>query len=339
MLLVTRFIGLPKRFEVKEQFNVRSIFYSVEFMSGKLQKILDRFFQWFAFWLAGFYIKKYQPACIVASYPNLFFLQLGRRLSQKFNKPFVPYLHDTIAEGLAHTHLAAAAVKEQEICFRQAYKIAVMSKGMADLYKRKYGLDTLIWPHQFPDADYIPVPWEQKKLQAFWAGDVYAINGKSLKRVSDALGALNIPLLVSGPKPKELLASEMQITGSHVRRQYYPKRSDYLHAMSESKIVLLCIDWPDESTVHPDELSTIFPTKAIEFIHSQSFILVHCPEHYFLADLAKNLPGVLLIAQRDEEMIRSAISVLLDRKVGLPERQIRGLAEYNETFLAGQLVN
>ena len=62
--------------------------------------------------------------------------------------------------------------------FKHAYHIAVMSEGMRDLYKRKYGIESTAWEHIYPEEP-VRVP-AAKENRAHWSGDVYEINHKAV---------------------------------------------------------------------------------------------------------------------------------------------------------------
>lgn len=307
ILLVAYFIKMRRSMRIGESFRIHRVFVSLEYVSGKLQRVVEKWLQKICLAYCVLLARWYKPVIIVASYPDIFFLSLGRKVSERLRIPFIPYLHDTLAESNAHKPIAAYALREQEKCFAQAEKVAVMSDGMADLYRKKYQMEALVWQHQFVEDDLdfsIPVV---KKRQAFWAGDVYDINGKSFKRVSDALGELGVPLIISGPKPKHLLEQEMHIRGPHIQQVFFPRRHDYLHALAESEILILCLDWPDESVIHEDELATIFPTKTVEYLRSGSKIFLHCPVEYFLYRKLAGNARVFHGGDRDNNEIRAQL--------------------------------
>ncbi len=247
---------------------------------------------------------------MVGVYPTFHFLKLAREAARATGTPWVAYLHDTVAEGLANSALAKEAVCLQNQVFAEAASVLVMSGGMAELYTRKYGLACAALEHTYPEPIPDQLPEHTALRQAFWAGATYGINHKAVARVSAALKRLDCPLLMTTTaKPRSLM--QQGIAGDHVKTTFFPKREDYLSALQRQGVLILALNWPDEGSLHEDELATIFPTKTPEYLASGRPILVHCPDHYFLARYFRRHGCGLIVSERSEAGLAEAIGVLL----------------------------
>lgn len=262
-------------------------------------------------------IEQTNTKVIIGVYPSFHFLKMAREAARATQIPWIAYLHDTVAEGLSSTRWAAKAVELQEQVFAEAAAILVMSQGMADLYKQKYSLTCHPLEHIYPERVPEHLPQSQALRQAFWGGDIYNINHQAVRRVSEALRRLDCPLLLTTAKP-ETLASQ-GIGGDHLKMTFYRQRADYLKAMQQQGVLILALNWPDETQQHEDELATIFPTKTPEYLATGRPIVVHCPEHYFLARFFRENRCGLVVTERSIEALVQAIRHLLEDPVAVSE--------------------
>jgi glycosyltransferase involved in cell wall biosynthesis len=100
---------------------------------------------------------------------------------------------------------------------------------------------------------------------------------------------------------------------------FYRQRADYLKAMQQQGVLILALNWPDETPQHEDELATIFPTKTPEYLATGRPIVVHCPEHYFLARFFRENRCGLVVTERSIEALVQAIRHLLEDPVAVSE--------------------
>lgn len=240
---------------------------------------------------------------VVGLYPTLNSLHVATEVARRTGARYVPYLHDTVAEGLAHTPRAEAARALQDAVFRSAERILTMSRGMSDYYRDAYGLETYPLEHSYPE-EIASEPSFGRSRSAFWGGDVYAINDRSFARVQEALAARETELEVA---TRGKLGLE---SAANVRQSFYASRQEYIRAVRNHGILVLALNWPDESAVHEAELSTIFPTKTIEYLATGSPILVHCPEHYFLARFFRQHDCGVVVSERSEAALAEGIELL-----------------------------
>lgn len=256
-------------------------------------------------------IRKYRPAFIIAAYPQLTLFTAAVREANRYGIPYFAYLHDTVEEALSRGSLKKQATETQKLVFRTAAGIFVISNGMQDLYTRKYGLNTTVVRHIYPEEPFHVPGMSNGKV--FWSGAVYGINHRALARMTHACARKGLYATFTGNTSE----NDLRLFGfptSYIHQHYYSRRSDYLSAVAQHSLLLLCLNWPDESTVHPDEMATIFPTKTPEYLASGVPIAVHCPAGYFLADFFREHACGLVISSRDENEIAGQLSAFLANK-------------------------
>ena len=263
-------------------------------------------------------VKKLKPNCIIGLYPTIANLDVSVRVAEKTGVRYFPYLHDTVVEGLAHSQFSEKAINTQKKVFKIAHKIITMSEGMSNYYFQKYNLKTYPLEHTYPEK-LTDIPNFNRNKKAFWGGEVYAINNNSFERVQIALKELNTLFTITS-----LSALKIKNT-SNVRTTFYPSRSEYINAVNFHGILVLALNWQDECKVHEAELSTIFPTKAVEYLASGGPILVHCPEHYFLAQFFNKHKCGIVVSDRNNDKLKSAIKKIKSNDKDIQEMQINAL--------------
>ncbi len=258
--------------------------------------------------------RRHRCGAVVGVYPNLQFLDASERAARRLGLPFIPYLHDTVAEALSSSRFAPWARATQRRVFASARRILVATQGMDELYRAKYGLETIplvhIYPEPVPSA---PPSRPARKRSLFWGGGVYSINSGSLLRVQEAgvrVDGLKMTI-ATGQAPEEV--HSLGFEPGTVEFTYVPveDRPRYLQLLADHEILVLALNWPDETHVHEQELATIFPTKTPEYLASGRPIVVHCPAHYHLARFfVENGCGVV-VSDRDTAAVEAALSRIL----------------------------
>ena len=236
---------------------------------------------------------------ILGLYPTLNSIYVATEVAKLTGAAYFPYLHDTVAEGLWHSRLGDLAKQVQDDIFKTARLVIAMSEGMTDYYREAYGMETEPLVHSYPEKLAVAPNYDRTK-NAFWGGAVYRINDRGFDRVRKALLARDTELIVTSLSPLKIAKDK------NVIQTFYPSRQEYLDAVKRQGILVLAVNWPDESDVHEAELSTIFPTKTVEYLATGGPILTHCPEHYFLAKfIRKHRCGVVVTARNEEALIEA----------------------------------
>jgi hypothetical protein len=255
-------------------------------------------------------IEDSEPTVVVGVFPYYDMLKVARDAARATRTPWIAYLHDTLAESMSGSSMAQRAQTLQEQVFSEASSILVMSQGMVDLYREQYGLQCKALEHSYPETIPSTLPDSEDSGAAFWGGNVYDINRNSLARISRALGHNGTTLSLASSTSLKVLES-FGIAGDHISATFYPQRQDYLDNLERQGFLILALDWPDESGMHPDELATIFPTKTPEYLASGRPILVHCPEDYFLARFFREHGCGLVVSERSDDLLRKSCKKLL----------------------------
>ncbi|MGK0307094.1 MAG: glycosyltransferase involved in cell wall biosynthesis [Urechidicola sp.] len=280
--------------------------------------LFPKFKYWYAVRKGVRLVKRLKPNCIIGLYPTIASLDVSVRVAEKTGINYFPYLHDTVLEGLAHSQFSEKAKKTQKKVFKIAHKIITMSEGMSDYYSEKYNIKTFPLEHTYPEK-VSKDPNFKRNEKAFWGGEVYSINENSFERIQDALKDLNTVLTVTSLSPLKVKNT------SNIQKTFFPKRTEYINAVNCHGILILAINWPDESKVHEAELSTIFPTKTVEYLASGGPILVHCPEHYFLASFFKKHKCGTVVTDRNGDELKKAILKIKDNGEEIKQMQLNAL--------------
>lgn len=256
-------------------------------------------------------IKREKITHVVGVYPDLDFLEIARSSAEICGVKFYAYLHDTLAEGLSHKRYKDIAKNVQQKIFDTSYKILVMSEGMKDLYQEKYNIKTTPVFHSFSEqVQEKELNNEHLENSIFWGGAIYAINKETVKRVHNACKTLDYTLTLSAANTNKKL-DNLGFENRNLKILPFLSREEYITTVGNQKALLLSIDWPEETKVHPDELGTIFPTKTIEYLISGRPIIVHCPKDYFLAKFFNDNNCGIVITDRDTEKIATKIKIAM----------------------------
>ena len=256
-------------------------------------------------------VRENQSVAIMAIYPDLFMLDCALAASEELNLPFVPYIHDTVVETQDGAKAKAKAEDIQKRYFANSAAIFVMSDGIKNLFRRKYGVESVSLIHTYPEE--IVANLEEDRDGIMFTGDIYNINASSMKRVADACKALGHKLKVATNKDENYHIN-LGLDPASIELVYYPNRAEYIQALQKTKVLILGLSWPDETNVHFDEMSTIFPTKTCEYLASGSQIMVHCPEEYFLAEYVNKHHCARYVGDRDQEAIESTLQSMLNQE-------------------------
>jgi len=255
---------------------------------------------------------------VVGVYPDVFMLDTAVRVARDLGLPFVPYLHDTVAEALDRSRLAKLGRRVHGRVLENAASYLVATDGMAALYREKYRVEAVAVEHIYPEKIPREPPRGDAEQALFWSGNIYAINKDAIRRVFLAASRRSeLEFRFATQQSRESLA-RLGLQGEHVKVTYIPvrERDRYLEMIRSQAVLVLALDWPHESTMHEDELRTIFPTKTPEYLASGRPILCHCPSHYYLARFLREHECAEVVSEPNDE----AVARGLDRILGKPGR-------------------
>ncbi|MCA9485466.1 MAG: hypothetical protein KC506_01325, partial [Nanoarchaeota archaeon] len=205
--------------------------------------------------------------------------------------------------------------------FKNAALVCVMSTGMQKLYMDKYDLETYPLRHTFNHSklEILPNSKDSKK-KVFWGGAVYGINKASIAKFSGLLNKTDFTLELATNASRQRL-TQFGVNFERVETSYYSNTNDYWDAILGSTCLLLALDKQEDTKIDFDEISTIFPTKAIEYMFSNIPILVICPEDYFLNRFfSENNCGLVVNDIDDETSIIRAMKKVAELDATVKEK-------------------
>ena len=226
-------------------------------------------------------VRQIRPKIILSVYPDFHHLKVGFEVSTETDIPTAIYLHDTVAESLWSTGLRKKAADLQEQIIQSSALIFVITQGLVDLFQNKYHRSTILLKHIYKGG----VQEEYREInnrQASFGGSIYGINACALSRIAQALRQEGYSLNLSTQTNKKYLL-QRGIINHYSQVKFYPDYSEYLAALGDQELLIVGLDWPEETSIHRDELATIFPTKLPEYLAAGRPIFVHCPQDYYLA--------------------------------------------------------
>jgi hypothetical protein len=209
--------------------------------------------------------------------------------------------------------------KLQSLAFELADKILTISEGLRQVYLKKYSIDSEVLPHI---NNNVLKPIEYSKIinkDFFFGGSIYSINNISLKRMTNVIQKLGLKLEISTITNENYLNSNGILNNLNVKVTKNPySKNEYEKVLNHKKVLLLALNWPDESKVKFEELSSIFPTKLIDYLSFGNIIVAHCPKDYYLAKFIEENKCGFVISSKEKNIIKEEISNILnysDKKI------------------------
>jgi len=273
---------------------------------------------------------------ILATHVDMQAVAVARETARALRLPWAVYIHNMIVENYENTRLGPRARKLQAKVFSEVSSVLVMCDGIADLYRERYGLATKTLVHNHPEPVRTELPTRPVLLQGLLAGAIYQINARSAKRVLDALTTLDYQMVITTRQPEEIL-QRFGIAGPNVKREFYAERADYLVALEQQGVLLIALDWPDESPESNDELTTLIPTRVVEYLASGRPVLVHCPDSYYTARFLHEHKCALVVSERSVDALASAIKRVMADGQCIREMRRAGLETVRTVFAADQV--
>jgi hypothetical protein len=278
-------------------------------------------------------IERISPPAILAVHPDHHFLGAAVEAASALRIPLGVYLHDTVAEGMAGTPLARAGARLNRKMLGVAREILVINQGMADLFLRKYQRSTVVIPHRYAGPIANSPGRSCNPARALWAGTLYSVNDKALARVQQALTKCRIEFHLRTDSTRlQCLWHGLRPPNLHLlpRRRW----EGYLQLLREFDVLVVALAWPDEAAIHPDELETVFCTKAVEYLASGIPVLVHCPANYYLARYFQERECGLVVSSRDPRELQRHIQDLMNdsaRARRLAQNGLRCVEEFRSS--------
>nr|WP_291271918.1 glycosyltransferase [Geothrix sp.] len=268
--------------------------------------------------------KRLTPKLILGVYPDMHMLKAAQVAARETRTPLLVYFHDLLDEVWAHTSQSEAASRLQQAVFKEAASVLVTGQGMADHYQATLGLATRCLQIIYPE----PLELKPEPIMiadtVFVGGSVYDVNHLSLRRLLDASRVARLELVLATGAGQAYL-ERLGLVGKGLSIVKYADRGEYLKALQHQGVLGVCLNWPEESGTPEQELATAFPTKVIEYLVAGRPILVHCPEHYFLARFFREHQCGWVVSDRNPAILAEAIQDLTKDRAALVRLRSKAL--------------
>jgi glycosyltransferase involved in cell wall biosynthesis len=291
--------------------------------------------------LALYWVARTRPRVIFAVYPEIEFLCFATAVARIAKLPLKLYLLDLIpfVEERSVKGFFFRLFKRQ--AFSYASGVATISDGLSDFYARELRQPCAIIRHILPPLS--ERAEERNEGNLFLGGGIYAINLQSSLRVARAALSLQKKMVYTNRDfSRQLSASGL--VSSLFCEQAYGTDADYQQALCDSDVLVLVLDWEEESGSTRAALETIFPTRTMEYLQAGVPILVHCPADFFLARFFSEHGCGVVVSERSEAKLARVIEeltadrLLRDRIVGQAKLTARMFAPENVSSAAKQFV-
>jgi len=272
-------------------------------------------------------IDSINPDCIFLVYPHRYNTEVFLSLKVHATTKIIAYFHDTFVEGQLNTRRETSLVRQHLLLLDRIDTLFVMNDGMEKLYRHKYQTPAIALEHCYPEyhdsIDAQQLEDQHIESTLFWGGNVVGYNSKSLTRIMELGERFGLDFEVASGQAKENISK--LIAGRPFIKTHY-ERNAYLSAIQKKQLLVISLDWPDETDYHYDEISTIFSTKTIEYLMSGRPIILHCPKEYFMAQFfIKNRCGYVL-TNRNPNQLDEIFADMLQMNHSLTLRNARRTA-------------
>lgn len=273
--------------------------------------------------------RREKVGAIFVNYPFGYFLLAGWLASRVTGLPLFVYMHDLWEETSdAAADRIMAKVFERRI-MRDAAKVYAITEAAADHYRAKHGIAPGVLPHTVNlkdgEAGPSPAPRREGERLILFTGGVYNMNRDALQALVRTVegmriapGETPIRLLLCTPNDPGPLA-RMGIAGARTQVRFVDTATA-MRLQREADLLYLPLAF---DTPWQDEIRTVFPTKAVEYLVSGTPILLHAPAHCYTVQDARRFGWAHVVDTLDQAAIESAIRRLLD-DAGMREKLVEG---------------
>ncbi|MDP3938392.1 MAG: glycosyltransferase, partial [Deltaproteobacteria bacterium] len=291
-------------------------------------------------WRAFRIARRDHVKAIFGNYPFGYFLLAAWMASRLARLPLYVYMNSLWEETTdSRADEVAAHLLERRI-FRDAARVYVPTEAAADHYEAKHGFRPALLPHAVSPDDEAP-PAERggergpgMPLRILFTGGVYKMNRDALVSMIEAVKGMGrlpdgreVKLLVFAPNTPQGLAAMGIVPGERVETGFVDTQT----AMKlQREVDLLYIPLAFE-TPWKDEVRTVFPTKAVEYMVSGTPILLQAPAGCYTVADARRHGWAEVVDSLDPSSIRAALQRLFS-----DEALRRSLVEGARTAAAGR---
>jgi len=257
--------------------------------------------------IALYWVARVRPRVIFAVYPEIEFLCIAAVVTRISRLPLKLYLLDLIPSVEEKSVRGFFFRRFKQQAFHCASGIATISAGLSEFYSRELQRPCSVITHILPPL--FMCSEERNEGNLFLGGGIYAINLQASMRIARTAVSLKKKMIYTSKTFRTQLGAN-GIASPFLCEMAYEKDADYHCALRRSDVLVLVLDWIEESGTNPSALETIFPTRTMEYLQSGVPILVHCPSDYFLARFFTEHACGVVVSVRSEVEIARAIEAL-----------------------------
>ncbi len=272
---------------------------------------------WIA-WRMARVARREKVSAVFANYPFGFFLVAAWLAARSLRLPLFVYMHSLWEETTDAPMDRRMARRLEGRIFRSATAVYAPTRFAIDHYMRKHGVEVRLLPHAVNFDDAKPpgevVPRDEKDPHVIlFTGGVYNMNRdalvlmvevvEKLERLPDGRG---VKLVVCAPNDARAL-TKIGVAGARVETRFVDSRTA-MRLQKEADILYLPLAF---DTPWKDEVRTVYPTKAVEYLVSGTPILLHAPDDSYTVHEARETGWALVVDRRDPATLRQAIVRLL----------------------------
>ena len=257
----------------------------ISLMRGRvwlLPRLMNRFFILrVIYYFLRLIITNTQGKRVIVVHPCLSVLVASVVLKNLKSGSFVFYLHDTIEPAYRHSQWSyLAQYCEKRLRAVQNVDLWYISEGLQNLYVNRGFIRGSIIPHIYnlnlhshqidahcQGSDYVVFP-----------GSIYAINEHALNRAIKIFSQINVKVVLT-QRPSVALSGEGMKIVKIVEDLSF---MEYLSLLKGSLANLILLSDSSESSIAFEELSTIFPTKLIDYLLVNRPIVYLASGEYFV---------------------------------------------------------
>ncbi len=295
----------------------------LRFSPPLLQRLMQHRLHGLYYWSAKRFVyrklKELRPAAVFsACTPDGVFFVASFLACRSLRIPFWGHMHDLWLENTEPgSSPRKLAEKWEPVVFREADKIFCMTDTQRDHYRNKYGGDYDIIPHCVPQDVEIPSePTVETKppdaeIRILYTGNINAV--MNLDALKDLVACLD--LLPANYRVTMLTSASAEVCQAHgichprLERNWVSV-AEARRLLRQSDILFLPLSFKNCS---PDEVRTVFSTKALDYLTSGVPILVYSPatSHHSLSAKAAGW-GRVVDEDRPEVLARALCELACD---------------------------
>lgn len=271
-------------------------------------------------------VRRTRAELIFTIYTDGLWILAAHCVSKLSGRPLLLYVHDAWRERVAHQRPILdrlASIVERSVL--ESASVVVLSEGLGELYRRRYGIDSVLVRHLATGARFDGVP-RYEGLTLGFAGAIYGNNLAQLQdlvRVVEATDRWKLLLFTGTPDAR---LAELGLVGRNVSARFVADQVELRRCLSECDALYLPLAFEDAPDMPTSLLRHAIPTKMIDYLMSGAPILVHCPADFEMARLLERSGFGIVCSNRGAEELGAVLARWSRDSVSEGRNEKRGAA-------------